>query len=41
MELKDKLEQYDIKHFSASQLNIPLNLWWFKYVKLTSEERKK
>tara|TARA_R100001510_G_scaffold13054_1_gene10286 strand:- start:2322 stop:3257 length:936 start_codon:yes stop_codon:yes gene_type:complete len=41
MELKDKLEQHDIKHFSASQLNIPLNLWWFKYVKLTAEERKK
>ena len=41
MELKDRLEQHDIKHFSASQLNIPLNLWWFKYVKLTAEERKK
>tara|TARA_R100000697_G_scaffold21419_1_gene28867 strand:+ start:664 stop:1581 length:918 start_codon:yes stop_codon:yes gene_type:complete len=41
MELKNKLEKYNIKHFSASQLNIPLNLWWFKYVKLTAEERKK
>ena len=41
MELKNKLEEYNIKHFSASQLNIPLNLWWFKYIKLTSEERKK
>ena len=41
MELKNKLEEYNIKHFSASQLNIPLNLWWFKYIKLTPEERKK